>query len=48
MVLVIDEDQLVARQGIGEADPARVAGAPFIGDLPHGAFRREFGVGQSE
>jgi hypothetical protein len=47
-MLVVDEDQLVAERGVGEADAARISRLAGIGDLPHRARFRQFGVGHLE
>ncbi len=44
-MLVVDQDHLVARRGIGEADAARVRP---VGDLAYRALRRELPVGKRE
>ena len=43
MVLIVDQDELVARPRVGEADAAR---ARAIGDSPHRAVLPELGAGE--
>ena len=48
MVLVVDEDELVALVGIREADAARITGHAPVGGSAHGALRGQFRVRERE
>src|SRR5581483_8471193 len=48
MVLVIDQQQLLTGQGVGQTDPAGIAGAAVVGDTAHRAVARQLGIGQVE
>jgi hypothetical protein len=48
MMLVVDQEQLVARPGLGQADAARVTRRPPVGDPSHRAPLCELLVGQGE
>jgi len=48
LVLVIDEQKLIALTCIGQADPARIARGTAVGRPTHNATRHELLVRQTE
>src|ERR1700722_1629957 len=48
MVLVVDEDQLVAGLRVGQAHPTRGSGIARLGNPPHRALLGKLGIGQLE
>jgi hypothetical protein len=47
-VLVVDKQELIARFGVRETDPAGVSGPTIVRDASHGMVLRKFLVWQRE